>query len=213
MTQLTKYNHKQDGFTLIELLLAMTFVTFIMLFIVFTMLEVMGNYNKGIVVKEINQTARTIVEEMSRLGRATNASAIITPASNYGRLCFGSVSYVWNIRGNENSNKYTDDSFVGLARVEDPARDMCNMASGAYPNVNPSKAVSLISNQVWVQAFNVTVSGNLKLIDIDLRLSTAGDNRPTGTGAGGYVCEGGKLGNFCAVAEFSTTVSTRNGGK
>lgn len=212
MIQRTK-THDQSGFTLVELTLAMAFVSFILLFIVFAMIEVMGDYNKGVVVKEINQTARTIVEEMSRLGRTTDTSSINTSAQDDGRLCFGSVSYVWNVRGNELDNKFTDNSLVGLARVEDPAGSLCGLVSGAYPQVDRASAVDLISDQVWVQSLNVSVSGNQKLLDINLRLSTAGDNRPTATGSSGYVCEGGKVGNFCAVAEFDTTVSTRNGGE
>ncbi|MGD8374058.1 MAG: type II secretion system protein [Candidatus Woesebacteria bacterium] len=211
MIQHTKSN--QSGFTLVELTLAMAFVSFILLFIVFAMIEIMGDYNKGIVVKEINQTARTIVEEMGRLSRSTDASAINTSAQAEGRLCFGSVSYAWNVRGNELDNKFTDNSLVGLVRVEDPAGSLCGLVSGSYPQIDRASAIDLISDQVWVQNLNAQVSGNQKLVDIDLKLSTAGDNRPTGVGPSGYICEGGKIGNFCAVAEFNTTVSTRNGGE
>jgi prepilin-type N-terminal cleavage/methylation domain-containing protein len=203
----------QAGFTLVELMLAMAFVSFILLFIVFALVEVMGSYNKGIVVKQINQTSRTVVEEMSRLGRSTDAEAVNTSAIPNGRVCFGGVSYVWNIRGNETDNRYTDGSLVTLARVEDGAGALCASGAGGYPAVDPSKAVSLLGSQVWVQDLQVAVSANLTLIDMSLRLSTADDNRPTGTGPDGFVCEGGKAGNYCAVATFSTTVSTRNGGE
>lgn len=212
MTRHTK-QRTDAGFTLVELMLAMAFVAFLLIFIVFATIEVMGNYNKGLAVKEINQTSRTIVEEMGRLVRSTNAEAINTSKLGDGRVCFGGVSYVWNIRGGDGDaspNRYTDNSLVTMARVEDASGTVCG---DALPNIVKDDAVSLLTNQVWVQEASVGVSANLKLVDLSLRLSTSGDNRPTGTSPDGFVCEGGRTGNYCAVAEFGTTVSTRNGGQ
>ena len=206
-------NNEQAGFTLIELMLAMAFVAFLLMFVVFATIEVMGNYNKGIAIKEINQTARTIVEEMSRLVRSTDAEAINTARLADGRVCFGGVSYVWNIRGgvgDSTPNRYTDNSLVTMARVEDAAGALCG---AGLPNVNPAQSVSLLTSQIWVQNTTVTVSPNLKLVDMRIRLSTSNDNQPNGTGPNGFVCQGGRGGNFCAVADFNTTVSTRNGGE
>lgn len=211
MTQ--RINNRQIGFTLIELMLAMAFVGFLLLFVVFATLQVMGNYNKGTVIKEINQTARTVVEEMARLVRSTNAVAINTSALGAGRVCFGGVSYVWNLRGSQNDNRYTDNTFVTLARVEDAAGAQCATVSGSYPKVDPAKAVPLLAGNVWVQDLQVTVSSNQALVDINLRLSTANNNQPTGTSPSGNVCVGGASGDYCAVAAFGTTVSTRNGGQ
>ena len=209
MTQHTK----QGGFTLVELMLAMAFVSFILLFIVFAMLQVMGNYNKGIAIKNINQTSRTIVEEMARLVRSTSAEAINTSkVTSNGRVCFGNISYVWNVKSGT-TNKFTDNTPVTMVRVEDPSGTLCG---ASLPAVDSTKATTLISGNVWVQAVQVTVSGNQKLVDFTLRLSTANENQPTGTDSvwgPSSVCEGGSNGNYCAVAQFSTTVSTRNGGQ
>jgi prepilin-type N-terminal cleavage/methylation domain-containing protein len=198
---------KQQGFTLTELMIAMAFVSFVLLFIVFAMLQVMGNYNKGLAVKQINQTGRTVMEEISRLARSTNAEAINTSQLSSGRLCFGGVGYVWNVR-DDTINKYTDNSLVSMARVEDST--VCN---STLPNINKAKATSLLTDQVWVQSITASLGGNNKLLTFGVRLSTSGDNRPTVSSPDGLICGGDRTGNYCSVTAFSTTVSTRNGGE
>lgn len=204
MTQHTK----QQGFTLVELTTAMAFVSFVLLFVVFSIFQVMGNYNKGIAVKNINQTARTIVEEMSRFVRTTDAEAINTTEVGNGRVCLGGVSYIWNAK-DTTANKYTDGATVSMVRVEDAAGALCAPAGGPYPAIDPARATTLISGQIWVQDIQMSVSANQKLVSISVKLSTSGNNQPTGPGD---TCEGGRAGEFCAVSNFSTTVSTRNGG-
>lgn len=203
MTQRTNI----QGFTLTELMLAMAFVSFILLFIVFAMLQVMGNYNKGLAIKQINQASRTVVEEISRLARATDAEAINTTQVANGRLCFDSVGYAWNTRGG-NANKYLDGSAVSMVRVEDAA-----LCASSLPPIDPAKAKPVIANQVWVQQVSASLTANNKLFDVLIQFSTSGDNQPTVLGPTGYTCAGGNAGSFCAVASFGTTVSTRNGGE
>src|SRR5690349_16391653 len=101
---------KSAGFTLVELTLAIAFIGFLVLFTVIATLQVLRTYNKGLAVKEINQTARTIVEELSRSVRSATPTSIntapndATPSQN--RMCIGGVSYVWNTAGG-NLNKFT----------------------------------------------------------------------------------------------------------
>ncbi len=200
---------KSQGFTLIELTLATAFIAFILIFMIAAMLQVMSNYNKGLAVKQINQNARTALEEMSRLIQSTNASAINTSQLANGRVCFGGVSYVWNIKG-ANTNKYTTGAAVTLVRVNDAAGALCG---GVLPNVDPANAITLLSDQIWVQSVNVAVSSNQKLVDISMSLSTANQNQPTGTDPIlGPICTGGRDSQYCAVGTFSTTVSTKDGG-
>lgn len=206
---MTQQTNSQRGFTLVELLLSMAFVGFVLLFIVFAIFQVMGNYNKGIAIKNINQTARSITEEMSRFVRSTNTEAINVNEVSRGRLCLGGVSYVWNVTSST-TNRYTSGSPVTMARVEDPAGTLCLPAGGPYPNIDPAKATTLVSGQIWVQSVQMSISSNEMLANITIRLSTSGTNAPTGPGG---TCEGGRTGEFCAVATFSTTVSTRNGGQ
>jgi|GEM_PF-93038 len=121
MNQLTN-QRRSTGFTLIELLLSMTFVSVLLLTIALTVVQMANTYNKGMTLKEVNQSARDISDDMRRafafspvfavpstedvgttfaadtndyirLSTGTGASKAITG----GRLCTGTVSYIWNI--------------------------------------------------------------------------------------------------------------------
>lgn len=174
-----------------------------------TMVQVMSNYNKGLAVKQINQTARTVSEEMGQLIQGTSASSINTAYLANGRVCLGGVSYVWNDKGGS-TNKYTTGSTFTMVRVNDAAGAMC---SAALPAVNAANASELLSGNIWVQQVGVSVSSNQKLVDITIGLSTASPNQPTGTDPLlGTICDGGKDSQYCAVATFKTTVSTKDGG-
>lgn len=198
----------QSGFTLVELTISLSFVAFILLFVVFAMVQVMRNYSKGITLKEINQSARTIVEDMSRSARATKASAINVSQLANGRLCLGSVSYVWNVQGGT-SNKYLNGSPVTFARATDPSGALCGAGS---PPVDPSVSTAILSNLVWVQSVGMTLSTDQALATITLKLSTSGSNAPTvNDPVLGLICSGNINGHYCAVANFSTTVTVRNG--
>lgn len=212
---------KQQGFTLIELMLALAFVGFIILFVVLAITQVMRTYNKGLTVKEINQTARTTLEDMTRITRSS--SSVTTSSVIDGRACFGSVSYVWNLQGG-NANKFDSagNPAVTLVRVNDAGGAMCVKTSGAYPNVPSAQATTLLSNRAWVQMLDVSVNSANNLVTITLQLSTPDDvasptledpvpaspSNPSDSTTW-IRCKGTPGAEFCAVATFSTTVALR----
>lgn len=216
-------NH-QAGFTLVELLLALAFVAFVLIFATTTIIQVMRTYNKGLAVKEINQTARASMEDMARIIKSSDSSAIVTsaltadPGTSKGRVCFGSVSYIWNFT-NATLNQYTDNSRINFARVNDPGSAMCVSSGGVYPKVNKAQATELLTNNVWVQQLNVSPSGGGTFYDVFIQLSTVEDptspaivyNWANPDPLQRVVCKGGIEGQFCAVANFSTSVNARGG--
>jgi prepilin-type N-terminal cleavage/methylation domain-containing protein len=227
---MTHRANRQSGFTLIELLLALAFVAFVLIFATTTIIQVMRTYNKGLAVKEINQTARAAMEDMSRIIKVSNPNAIASlartapnitgPTANQGRVCFGGVSYVWNFT-NLTTNRYTDGSRVNFARVNDPGSSLCVGAPGSYPNVNRAQATELLSGNVWVQQLTVVPGVANAFYDIYIQLSTVDDpanpaivtawTDPTPDLR--VVCRGGNTGQFCAVAGFTTSVNARGGTK
>lgn len=208
-TNIHQHRSNQSGFTLVELTLATAFIAFILIFMLTTMLSVMSNYNKGLAVKQINQTARTVTDEMSRLVQSTDTTTINTSRIANGRVCVGGVSYVWNVR-NTTANQYTDGTVVKFARVNDAGGALCG---SSLPAVNPANASEMLSSQIWVQQMNLAVSSNQSLVDITIGLSTAAPNQPTGTDSVlGTICDGSKDSQYCAIATFTTTVATKNGG-
>jgi type II secretory pathway pseudopilin PulG len=225
---MTQRANKQAGFTLVELLLALAFVAFVLIFATTTIIQIMRTYNKGLAVKEINQTARAAMEDMSRIIKVSNSNTIASlattspdvtgPSANQGRVCFGSVSYIWNF-GSASTNRYSDNSRIGMARVDDTGSSMCVGSPGSYPRPNKANATEMLSGNVWVQQLTVIPGVNGKFYDIFIQFSTSDD--PTNpalttswadpTPANRVVCRGGGVGQFCAVASFSTSVNARGG--
>ncbi|HSW81234.1 MAG TPA: prepilin-type N-terminal cleavage/methylation domain-containing protein, partial [Candidatus Saccharimonas sp.] len=102
----------QTGFTLVEMLFALAFMAFLLIFATTTVIQVMQTYNKGLAVKEINETARATMEDVSRIIKTSSPSSIVTSTTGSGRVCFGSVSYVWNLQ-NTTTNQYSITSGGG----------------------------------------------------------------------------------------------------
>lgn len=115
-----KNSHRQ-GFTLVELMLGMAFVGSLLVVVAVIILQIMGIYNKGLTLKEVNQVSRVVVRDMQQSISSVDAfqlqykdpdtDSLETPdsydkmvenATDYyintagGRLCTGSYSYAWN---------------------------------------------------------------------------------------------------------------------
>lgn len=105
----------KSGFTIIELLLAMTFVSFLLMGIALTVMQIAVTYNKGLTLKAVNESGRVVVSDMQRtisasrpLDIGTNGTDGINFRPQYrviadagsgadgGRLCTGIYSYIWN---------------------------------------------------------------------------------------------------------------------
>lgn len=142
---------RQAGFTLIELSLAMTFVALLLLAIAMTLIQMTNTYSKGLTLRSVNQTARSLTTELRRdIAEASAFDLAATGASQRyvqyktatgsgemvagGRLCLGTVTYVWNYAEALNSNaaevarllnRYDADTPVRFARVNDRGASLC----------------------------------------------------------------------------------------
>ena len=140
-------NHSTQGFTLIELMLAMTFISVLLLAIAMTIIQIGTIYNKGMTVKEINQSGRAISSDVSRTAAAAAGLNLATDMRTNavgGRLCFASYSYVWNYQfavelerdgvSQPGLNVYEGSTKeLHLVKVPDPAKIYCSMNStGGY---------------------------------------------------------------------------------
>lgn len=99
-------NHvvRQKGFTLIELMLAMSFISVLLIAIAMTVIQISNIYNRGILLKDVNQAGRSLVAELSRNINSGSSFTIEPGEGNRflkqgdwgGRLCVGQYSYIWN---------------------------------------------------------------------------------------------------------------------
>lgn len=123
------------GFTLIELMLAMSFISILLLAIAMTIIQVGSLYNKGLTIKELNQVSRDIGADVQKgVASATFVDFDKDYQSNQdgGRLCLGSVSYIWNTakalqEGVATVTRYQDDAdkTIQLLRVPDSGKVYC----------------------------------------------------------------------------------------
>ncbi len=143
--------HKQkSGFTLVEMMLAMAFVGMLLVAIAMTTMHIMTTYTKGVTVREVNQSGRTISEDMQRT-IAASAPFVVSPAKTGaptdeigvryvvrpggGRLCTGAYTYAWNygntaeISGATSTpvyNTYSDsEDVIRLVKVSDAGGMLC----------------------------------------------------------------------------------------
>ena len=142
-------NTRRQGFTIIELMLAMSFVAVLLLAIAMTILQIATIYNKGMTLKEVNQTGRNIGSELTRNIGASDAFDVATnfrqAAGNAGgRLCTGQYSYVWNYAealasGSPNVIRHANAPFdeIHLLKIPDASGAYCAQTAGAftYPTV------------------------------------------------------------------------------
>lgn len=229
----------QRGFTLVELMLAMAFISMLLLAIAMTTVQIGHIYNRGLTMKEVNQSGRAISDDIQRtiigarpLNLADGSSyrpqiidqtGSITTAG--GRLCFGSYSYIWNLGltidkkpGDTNINKYTDGSLIRLAKVYDPGKSYCTPdGHGVFPAPARSSATELIGignsslalQSVTIRQQVATTSGQA-LMTVDFTLGT---NDQSLLDAGSTTCkppaDGGYL-EYCSVNSFQVVARAGN---
>lgn len=149
---------QQRGFTIIELMLAMAFITFILMFVVTSIVQLMGIYNKGLTLKSANQAGRTVSAEMQRSFQAAKPSGIDLSRINAGRICTGVYSYAWTNNNQPPApaqlNRYSDSSPITFARIYDTGRQVCS-AGATIPAALKPGATELISPNLQVRSLRV----------------------------------------------------------
>lgn len=151
-------NHavKQGGFTLIELVLAMAFISALLLAIALTIIQIGTTYNRGMTLKEVNQTARSISDELTRSLASSEAFSlsskyVSTPTG--GRLCIGQHSYLWNFAKSyqdstrvEYQDTATNDAGpIRFVKVPDASGKYCVLqGGGGYLDIQSSDTAATI---------------------------------------------------------------------
>ncbi|MCL2002137.1 type II secretion system GspH family protein [Candidatus Saccharibacteria bacterium] len=123
------------GFTMIELMFAMTFVAILIIAIAVLVMNIQSIYRRGLAVREVNATSRSLVDDITRaiagapaVGAGSHSVEFISGSRIEGGVfCTGFYSYVWkqaeflrggNIRVN-GSNDYR------LIKARDVGRSLC----------------------------------------------------------------------------------------
>lgn len=239
MTQ--DHNHKHiSGFTIVELMIAMAFISLLLLAIVATVMQVGAIYNKGVILKSVNQAGRLVVADMKRTiaeGQVFDTNVAFKRHDHYegsqlnpdydgGRLCTGTYSYIWNTGKyvdpsdlSTQINKYSGSSGKQLhfVRVSDNGGQYCaDTASGL---IDPTNATELLSvGDLAVQDFHIdrltnNVASGRALYSIRIVISNA---ETLAIDSVDNSCkppsDDPTYQNYCAVNEFVFTAQAGNMG-
>ena len=207
-------DRRRQGFTVIELLLAMAFLGFMLVFVVGATTQLLRTYNKGLTIKQINQSGRDISETIKR-DLAASKTITFIPAAQ--RLCTDQAAYIWNTT-TASPNQYSgSDSTTPLylVRTSDSSflSQACTLSGGRYPAIPKVSVSELLSAQASVETLGLTINSDRKLATLQLDLGSSGLSAPVFDAVSGrYVCTGDINGQFCATASFVTTIYAPNGG-
>lgn len=191
-------SRSERGFTLVELLLAMAYLGVILMFTTLVTIQILATYNKGVSLKQINQVARTLTEDMTRV---SNSGSTASFQSGDGFMCIGDTAYLWNTPdrlrddngdGNPDGAVYRLDNGLsgkplGLVKTNMGVRatavaydvskgnmtDYCTAPNIAGSVIDSTTVTELTSDQVRVLEFTrTTPANNARLAKIQLALGT-----------------------------------------
>lgn len=217
---------QESGFTIIELMLALAFLSVMLIFVLSATIQVMRSYNKGLVMKQMNQTGRTITEDITRSARSawasdTSSSIDISKVSQ-GRLCVGGVSYVWNepeivdetgidiVSGAD--NKFDNGDQVDIVRIVDKNGQFCSDPTRVVMKNDDNTSI-LSGSSVRIAGMSAHSSVDSKLISFKFYVGSSAGDKLIKSGDHHYQCPTGAsslYGTFCAIADFETTAYLRN---
>ena len=220
-------HHK--GFTLVELSLVMAFLSVLLLAILYTTLQIGKLYAKGITNRTINQVGRELSDTLRRDFAAANLNRLVMPhvdgegSALSGRVCLGSVSYVWNTAEVVNQPTATaitrNGTPISLERVIDGSSKLCAVQdSGAYITDLPTDltSTSLLSTDarsLAVYAITVTpmaTNAENGLYEIKMTIGTNDASATQKDATQAVQCkpptDSSSDFNYCSVADFDIIV-------
>lgn len=216
---------RRRGFTLVELNLAIFFVAILVLGVAMTTIHITRIYQKGLTVRTINQIGRDVNGQLRRDISAARPSTIqIEPFVNSGRICLGSVSYVYNtaagIAAADVITASDAPDGIFLVRADDPQRLWCakdlsgsyqknEFASGEqFTELLVNDAVPLAVHELAITEYAVasaTDGVEQHLYHLTMQLGT---NEAETTSGGKCLPPNESTANFdyCFIAEFETII-------
>ena len=211
-------SNKQSGFTIIELLISTTILSTILLLTTAAMLGVSRLYTKGISTTRVQNSTRSINEEITEL--LENSSSGVQPATspdgNTQALCIGQTRYTYVL------GKKVSDNPVGVDQSMHVLwRDKITPGNCAPPNnflsvANPTPSDSgteLIPPNSRLTVFSISGSSPYA-VQIGIAMGDYdqfADGPPAGAVLGKNTrCETDSAGSkFCATSYLETSVSKR----
>lgn len=172
---MNREDSREQGFTIIELLLAMTFVSVLLLTIAMTVIQISNIYNKGLTMKAVDQSGRSLSLDLRQTLAAsqpfnTDTAFRLQQANDGrgpggGRLCTGLYSYVWNFGRTLSAdparsapvNEYrANASILRFVRVRDTGGQYCADLGKQIEKDDATELLAGGDRDVALQSFSIT---------------------------------------------------------
>jgi prepilin-type N-terminal cleavage/methylation domain-containing protein len=209
---------RASGFTIIELLVATLVFSVVLVLIAEGVLQFNHAYYGGITQSNTQNTARSIMENISQAIQFSG-DQVTSPIARGGAergFCIGNNRYSyllgWElVDGAADSSKHQTNH----ALVMDTPGNCGGMNAQDFTKSLTASSTELLGPHMRVSKLTVSqVAGTTDLYKIDIRVAYGDDDllrSPSGGGptANDVVCQGGSGSQFCATSELSTVVQKR----
>ena len=190
------------GFTIVELMIATAVFSAILILITTGVLYFSRSYYASINRSTTQNTARTIVSNISQAIQFTGVAIATTTDTGSSYFCAG---------GNEYAFKPGVQYQGGTASVTNPGLYVvpatgCPSAAGL--NYNDPKSQQLLGKGMRIASMSVTKLGN-QLYSISLTLAYGDDDLLSATTGSNVACKSQLGSQFCAVSSLNVTVQRR----
>lgn len=214
---------RRKGFTLVELNLAILFVALLVLGVAMTTIYVTRIYQKGLTTRTINQIGRDVNGQLRRdisSARPSQIKVALSEEGNWGRICLGSVSYIYNT-----AQGIAEDKVIGngifLARTQDPSGEWCQQGENpgdgyvkndfdeddSYTELLTNDVIPLAIHKMDIKVHEMNAdSGKQHIYRLSMQLGT--NEAETTTSDGKCLPPTESTANFdhCFIAEFETII-------
>jgi prepilin-type N-terminal cleavage/methylation domain-containing protein len=199
----------QKGFTIVELMIASTILTVILVSASFVLVQIGRLYYKGVITARTQDTARNIIESISRPSQLEGANVVeFGPLGGDWRvICVGNqrFSYVLNAVAVDNNPVALKDTVASADECSQPA------------TLADDGVESLLANNMRITELNVDEDATTGMRDISV-VVVYGENDdfipadPTAIPPQPPTCrQQASSAQWCAVAAYSTRVFPRVG--
>lgn len=210
-----KLRANNKGFTIVELLISMAFFSFLLLMVTYGFVQINRSYTRGVTTKTIQETARNVVEDITRGVRATDGDFDFVVGVDGGyHMCITDTRYIWNMH--EDDGTPTGDTIYAptAEKYEDTGGEIVMVKArdgrGCADPVNESDAEVILDSRAAVQFLSFQPVGDNSYalsITVSTKKAVDGDLEIFGSNARCKVQIGDQ---FCDVAKLDTVVQTRN---
>jgi prepilin-type N-terminal cleavage/methylation domain-containing protein len=221
---------KQTGFTIIELMISTVVFTLVLMMVTAGIVQISRMYYQGIISARTQDTARSIVEEISQSIQFSNQSVVfpqLHPDTEPGPVveagendtfwfCIGTKRYTYAIdrqRSATPSSESVDKEKLHVLWTDEPVGGCAEASVPPGPanlsDPNLANGTELIDQNMRINKLVIT-SQNGENWNITLSIASGEEFDFELNASGMRVCKGGAVSaQFCAVSELTTSVAKR----